>query len=312
MPEAIKWRSKVLLAKIESSYGTDPSPTGGANAILATNVTLSPMEGEDVSRDLEFPYLGAQGSIPAGLRYVLSFSTELVGSGSAGVAPAWGPLARGCGLAETIEADTSVAYTPISDAMESLTFHFWIGATKHVLKGARGTAEVQVNAQAIPRIRWTFTGLWAAPAEASPATPTLTGFKKPVVASKANTPLFTVNGVSLVLRNFTLNLGCDVQPRLLIGREEIKIVDRAEEITAQVEAVPLSTLDPFALAQAQTQIAVALTHGTAAGYIAAISAPTCQVKRPAGYENSQDVLEWPLRLTPLPSSGNDQFSITLT
>ena len=83
-------------------------------------------------------------------------------------------------------------------------------------------------------------------------------------------------------------------------------------LACTVEAVPLTTFNPFALANAQTQIAANIVHGTVAGNIATIAMPTAQVLRPAGYENQQNILEWPLRLTPLPSAGNDQFSITLT
>lgn len=311
MPAALKWRSKILLLKIEASYGVDPAPAA-ANGILATNVELSPMEGDDASRDLEYPYLGAQPMIPTGLRATLSFSTELQGSGTAGTAPAWGPIARACALAQTVNAGVSVVYNPISSSHESVHVYFWIEATRHVMKGCRGTGVLTVDAQGIPRIRWTLTGLFVTPTEQSRVTPTLTGFIAPQVATDANTPTFSVNSVDLVLRGFSLDLGNAVEPRLLIGREEILITNRQEAIAARVEAVPLSTLDPFTLAQAQTQVAVSLVHGTSAGKIATIAAPTCQVMRMSGYENNQDVLEWPLRLTPIPAAGNDQFSIALT
>jgi hypothetical protein len=308
----IKWKSKVILAKIEGSYGVDPTPTGGANAMLMTGVTFTPMEGEDVSRDLEFPYLAAQGKIPVGLRCRLRGKVELVGSGAAGTAPAWGPLLRACGVAETIDAGVSVAYTPITDSMESVTLYFWIGSTKQVVKGVRGTATLRFTAQQIPYIEFDLVGLYGDPAEASPATPTLTGFKKPVIVSKANTPTFTVNSVSLVMRELILALGNQVEPRLLQGSESIIIPDRSETISARVEAVPVSTFDPFALAKAQTSVALSLVHGTAAGYIATLAAPYCQVGRLTGYENQQNILEWPLPLIPLPSAGNDQWSLTLT
>src|ERR1044072_5812257 len=106
--EPIRWREKVLLAKIEATYGVDPAPTGGANAILATNCELRPMEGEDVSRQLERPFLGAQETVAVSLHSILTFSTELAGSGTAGVAPGWGPLARAAAMAQAIVADTSV------------------------------------------------------------------------------------------------------------------------------------------------------------------------------------------------------------
>src|SRR5262245_10392269 len=102
MPAAIRWNLMVLLAKIEGTYATDPTLTGGANAMLVKNCEIRPMEGEDVSRELIQAYLGGQATIPAALRMSLSFETELAGSGVAGTAPGWGPLARGCGLAQTI------------------------------------------------------------------------------------------------------------------------------------------------------------------------------------------------------------------
>lgn len=313
MPSQLKYRQMVLLAKIEQTYGTDPTLTGADNAILAKNVSIQPMEGEDVDRDLILAYLGGHATIPSGLRTVITFETEIAGSGTAGVAPAWGIFMRGAGCAEVIEDDTSVTYSPISDAMESLYIKFWLSGTLHALLGARGTGVATINAQDIPVIRWTFTGLWVAPADVARATPTLTAFKKPLIASKANTPTFTVNAVALVMRNYAFNLGNQVQPRLLIGREEIMIVDRAESIDITVEATPLATFDPYGLANAQTQVPVAIVHGTAAGNIATLSAPTSQVKRPTGYQNNQGVAEWPLSLTPLPTdAGNDQFSLILT
>ena len=52
----IYWRSKILLAKIESTYATDPTPSGAANGILATDIRLTPMDGNDASRELETPF----------------------------------------------------------------------------------------------------------------------------------------------------------------------------------------------------------------------------------------------------------------
>lgn len=312
MPAAIKWKSKIILCKLEATYGVDSAPTGALNAMLMTDVVLQPMEGEDVSRNLERPYLGAQESFPVGLRAVLTGSTELVGSGTPGTAPAWGPLARACALAEVVTPGTSVVYSPISDVHESVVIHFWIGNTRQILKGCRATAVVTINAQGVPVCRWTLTGLFADPAEFARAVPVFTPWKKPVIATTANTPVFTLGGVAFVMRTCEFNLGCDVQPRLLVGREEIMIVDRAEAISCSVEAVPLTTFDPFARAKALTPTAFAVTHGIAAGFITAVTAAVCAVNRLTGYENQQNALEWPLRFTPLPVAGNDQYAITLT
>ncbi|MEX2480197.1 MAG: phage tail tube protein [Gammaproteobacteria bacterium] len=311
MPDPIKWRSTIALAKIETTYGTDAEPVG-SDGMLMTDVQLRPQEGEDVGRELEFAQLGNQGTLVAAVRAVLSGATELVGSGTAGTAPKWGVLARACALAETTQAGVDVVYNPVSDDHESATFYFWKGGTRHVLLGARGTGVIEIPAQGVPRIRWTFTGLYVAPSEETRVTPDLSGFEAPIVGSHANTPAFTVGGESLVLRNFQLDLANDVQPRLLIGREDILIVDRAEVISASVEAVPLTTFDPFAAAKDKTEVAVSITHGTAAGKISTIAAPKCEVQRMTGLENQQGIVEWPLSLSPKFDSGDDQFTITLT
>lgn len=310
---AIYSRLKVLLAKPEETYGVDPTLTGAADAILAKNVSLRPMEGQDVPRNLIQAHLAGEATIPAGLYTVIEFDTELVPSGTAGVAPAWGPLMRGAGFAEVIEEDVSVTYTPVSEGHESLYIKYWLGPTLHALNGARADATITIGAQGIPIIRWTYTGLWVPPADVARAAPTLTAWKKPLVASKKNTPAFSANGVNLVLRSYSLKFGNQVEPRLLIPSEQIMIVNRAEALDLDVEVAPLATFNPFALAEAQTQIPVSIQHGTVAGSKVTISAPMCQVKRPQGSQENQGIEERTLNLSPLPTdAGNDQISIVLT
>lgn len=312
MPAPLLWRSKILLAKIETVYGTDAVPTPAANAILATDVKLLPMEGTDVSRDLDLPYIGPQGTIPNELHAKLSFKVELAPSGTAGTAPAWGTLLRACGCAQTINAATSVVYNPITDSHESATFYLWIGSTRYVLLGARGTARFTINAQGIPYIEFEFTGLFTQPSEQARTTPTLTAFQKPRVASTANTPTFTINAVAMVMRSFELDLRNKVENRFLVGAEAILITQREDMIKTQVEAQPLTSFNPFTLAAAQTAVAVNLVHGTGAGNIATLAAAAAQMQRPQGLENAQDIKEWPLSLMPLPTAGNDQWTLTLT
>lgn len=306
------WKNKILLAKIETAYGTDAAPTGAANAVLATDVTLSPMEGSDVSRDLDLPWFGSQGTVAVDLHAKLAFKVELAPSGVRGTAPAWGPLLRACGMAEVVAAGASVTYNPISAAFESLSLHLWVGATQYRLAGARGTCTLRVGASAIPYLEFEFTGLFAQPAEGARPTPTLTAWKAPKVGSSTNTPTFTIAGTAMVLRSFALAMGNAVEGRFLIGSESVVITDHAETIEATVEAVPLTTLNPYALAAAGTPVAISLVHGTAAGAIATIAAPTAQMQRPAGLENAQNIVEWPLRLVPTPTAGNDQWTLTLT
>ncbi len=309
---ALKWKDKILLAKLEASYGVDPTPTGAANAVLATNITLSPMEGNDVSRDLETPYLGAQATIPTEVHAKLSFKVELSPSGTAGTAPAWGPMLRACAVAETIVAATSVTYNPVTDGHESMTLYMFVGKTLYTLVGARGNCSIAMDAQGIVYLEFEFTGLWVKPAEGTRPTPVLTGYKNPQVATNANTQGFTIDATEFVTRSFKMNLGNAVENRFLIGSESVLITDKSEMVEATVEAVPLTTLDPYDLAQSQSTVALGLVHGTGAGNIASLNIPAAQVQRPQGLANAQNIAEWPLRFVPLPNTGNDQWTLALT
>jgi hypothetical protein len=306
----IRWESKIILAKIETTYGVSSVP-GAGNAMLMTDVELKPMEGEDVSRNLERPYFGAQDELPVGLHSVLTGSVELVASGSLGVAPKWGPLARACALAEVITADTSVVYNPVAANLESVTIFMWIENTRYVMTGVRGKPTLMINAQGIPVIRFELTGLFNAPSEQSRVTPDFTGWQDPLVATTANTPTFAIGGIAFVMRTSELDVGNQVEKRFLIGRDEIIIVDRAAMLSATVEALPLSTFNPFSRAIGLTNTAVSIVHGTTAGYRVGIDAPAGRVRRLTGLQQQQKIKEWPLRVALKPVSGNDDFTITL-
>ena len=305
------WRKKTVLVKLETAYGVDPTPTGAANAVLTTDFKIMPMEGNDVSRNLEQPYLGAQGTLPVELHTKVTFNVELEPSGTAGTAPAWGPLLRACAVAETVTALTSVTYNPVSDNHESVTLWFGLDGTKFVSTGMRGDCSLDFTAQGIPYLRFTFTGLFTQPSEATVPTPILTAYQKPQVVTDTNTT-FSLGGASLVLRKLILALGNDVQPSFLIGEELIDITDKAEAVDFTVKAVPLTTFDPYAAALSDADLALSLVHGNAAGRIATLAMPKIEIQRPQGLEDAQGKVEWPLKAQPLPTAGNDQWTLTLT
>lgn len=311
MAAPIFWRDKRFLFALESTYGVDPGPTGAANAILGMDVTWKPMEGQDQERDLEQPGMGANGTIPTDLHATISFTVDLSASGTAGTAPAWGPLLRACGVAETITAATSVAYTPISESFESGTFHLGVGGTRYVMLGARGKAEFDLSAQATPKIKFEFTGLFKVPSEVAPPAVTLTNWTEPKIVSHQNTPTFTIDATPFVMKSAKLALGNKVEPRFLVGSDRVLITDKSETFETTVEAQPLTTFDPFIMALNREQVAVQLVHGTTPGSIATLSLATAQMQRPS-IGQSQGIKEWPLRLIPRAATQNDQWSLTLT
>lgn len=132
------WRKKVVLAKIEATYGAVVSMTGAANAMLVKDLKIMPMEGQDIERGLDLPWFGNDGTIPADLHVKVTFKIELEGSGTLGVAPRYSVFLRACGLQETIVALTSVTYTPIAPLHESATLTWNVDGLQQLVKGLRG------------------------------------------------------------------------------------------------------------------------------------------------------------------------------
>lgn len=305
-----KFRNKLLLAKIESVYGTDPVPTGGANSILAKDFDLTPMNSEVEKRNLARPYLGNDESIPVGIHRQLSFKVEMASSGAAGTAPKWGPLLRACGFAETITVATMVEYEPVSAGEESITLHFHMGPNRFKFLGARGAPSIVLDAKRIPHLEFNFLGLFvAATAETTP-TPDFAGFPTPKPAGKVNTPTFTLHGQALRTDRLQLGLGVDVQYRELVGGQSVEIVDRQPAGSVGIEEVALATIDFFDRAEKVTLGALQLIHGVGAGNIVQIDAPRVQVGVPK-HRDSQGISMLDIPLTLVPDTGDDEIKITV-
>ena len=97
-------RNAVILAKIESTAGTDASPTGSLDAILIESPTIS-NDPDLVSTNEVTGSLDTSPSITGGLRTSLSFSVVLRGTSAAGTAPRFGRLLQACGWSETTQSE---------------------------------------------------------------------------------------------------------------------------------------------------------------------------------------------------------------
>ena len=130
---AIRSLKQVLLAKPEITYATDPVPTGAANAMLVSNVKLNPLNATEIDRKVVTPYFSNLGKVIADTHVTIDFDVEIAASGVLGTAPAWGTLMKGCALAETVVAATSVTYSPVSTgrAIADLVSEYRRKAARH-------------------------------------------------------------------------------------------------------------------------------------------------------------------------------------
>lgn len=303
------YRKLAVLAKIETVEGTDAVPTGLANAIQMNNVTITPLAGDQVSRDLLLPYLGQQGVILTGTYATISGQVEIAGAGAAGDVPGYGPLLRMCALAETITPDTDVQYDPISGAFEAGTLYFNHDGVRHILLGAKGNVSANLTPKQIPHFTFTLTGLLGTISDAALPSVDYTAFQVPLPVNKANTTL-SLHGTAAVAESVAIDLGNQVETRFLIGAESVQVVDRNPSGTCVVEARLLATTNWFARAQARTRGALAAQHGTVAGNIVMFDAPAVEIGRPTEGQ-TQKIINYSLPLMLCTDAGDDEFKITV-
>ena len=306
---SLYFRKKALLVKPEMTYAVNSTPTGGSNAMLVSQIEITPMEGQEISRETEQVFLGAQGNIQAGLHVSGKCMVEMAGSGTVDTPPAYAPVLTCCRLSETITEDSDVAYaTNSADTPGSNTVTLNIGGHKHTMLGVRGNLTGDVTMGQIARFGWDFKGLFGTPVDAALPSTTLSAFTEPVRVSKANTA-FTLHGATLGMTKFTFDLGNQVNYRENSEEELIHIPDRKVVGSVTFDAVSISTKNFFSIAAAGTLGALQMVHGTAAGNIVQVAAPAVQLGRPT-YSNGDGVLQMTIPLLFVPDAGDDEIVIT--
>lgn len=306
-------RRRLILAKIESIYGTDPTPTGSADAILVRNLEIQPLVAETVNRDLVRPYMGQADQLLAQVRVEVSFEVELAGSGTAGTAPAYGPVLRSCGLSETVVGGTSVTYAPESSGFESVTIYYHEDGIRHKVTGCRGTFELNGEVGQIPVIAFTMTGIYNAPTDETLPTPTYANQADPLIFKQGNTTSFDMFSYSGCMQSYNFTMANEVIYRELVGcTKEVLITNRAPSGTVVIEAPTITAKDFFTVATGTSTGSIDFQHGQTAGNIVTVT--TAQSDLGNLTYSDQDgiqMLNVPFIAVPT-SAGNDELSLAYT
>ena len=315
-------RNTAILAKIESTYGTDSTPTEGANALLVSNVSINPLSAANVDRDLVRPYMGASEQLVGPANIELSFDIELSGAGAAGTAAAYGPLLRACGFAETLSASIRAEYNLVTPVADSVSIYYFSDGVKHIAKGCRGTLLLKMSAGGRPVLSFKFLGLDGGVTAASPSALTLTAFKTPTVISEPNTGDLTfgatytaatptlTGGTGYPSQGIELDLGNAVNYTPLLGGESVDISQRQVTGKILLDLTAAQEVTFMASVKANTQQSLGLMHGTTAGYKVMIFMPAAQLINLSKSEvNGKLMIGYDIRA--LPSSGNDELKIVV-
>lgn len=198
-------RRSVLLAKVESTYGTDAAPVAGTDAVLVEN----PSWGFTGQRMLEQPAvkhtLGSRQHIFGGTLFQVTCTVALKGSGTAGTPPEFGPLLRACGMGETIDT-ASVEYSPVSENLESVTLYYYEDGTLYKVVGCRGTFTLEATAGEYGKLNFTFTGRLAGESDSTISPPTYHATTPPPVISGG----FSADGYAAVIAALNIDAGLQI------------------------------------------------------------------------------------------------------
>lgn len=316
MPRYI--RNTVILAKVETTVGTDAVPTGAADAVLVSDMTITPLDAQNIDRSLVRGYFGGAEQLVGPASVKVGFTVELAGSGTAATAPQWGDLLLGCAMAESLLATPNrVEYLPISTALKTLTIYYYDDGVLHKLLASMGTATLSAKVGERPVLRFEFTALDGGISAAS-ASATLTAWKTPVAMTKANVVDITLGatyatgaitgGTVYASTGLELNLGNQVGFTPLLSTETIDITDRQITGSMMLDLTAANEVSFMATVKANTTQSLALTIGTTAGNKIIIHAPAVQLINPSKQElNGKRLIGYDLRL--VPNAGNDELRI---
>ena len=309
-------RKKFLIAKIETTYGTDPSPVGGSDAVQVTNLELTPIESDNVQAAAFQGFLGnsTRGTLVANKRVSVTFDVELAGSGAAGTAPAFGPLLKACGLSQTVVSSVSVTYAPVSSSFDSATIYCFYDGTQHKITGARGTVSFNMTAGQFAVASFNFIGIYNAPdGTALSGSFTVANQAAALEVNDTNVTTATFHGVtSSRIESFDLALNNELLYKETASNQEVLITNRAPGGTAVIEAPAIGTTDFFGKAVAVATGSTSLVLGATGGNIVTVNAAQTDITG-CSYADTNGVIALSMPYLALPTTaGNNEMSLVFT
>jgi hypothetical protein len=306
-------RKTVVLAKLESTYGTDPTPDGTNDAILVSNPDLK-VDGAMLTRDYVRASLSPISHAIGKKKVTISFETDLKGSGAAGTAPETSPLWQSCGMDETIVASTSVTYDPeaVSTEVKSCTMYVYFDGLMHEINGCRGSFSITMEAGNFGKVSWNFEGKYVKPTDTALVTGTFDSTIPQIIQSSSftvNSYAATINALAFDIAN---TIGSPGDVNSADGYGNMHITGRDSNGSLDPEAVLVATEDFWGDWADATGVAVTITIGATAGNICDIDMPNI-VYREIGYGDREGIRTYQIPFTAAETaSTNDEISIVYT
>lgn len=226
----------VVLAAVETVYGTDATPTAAANAMrVKADLTLHDGDQEDLNYDAGRG--GSKGAVQRNKRVTGSLTGYVAGSGEVDTPPAIGVLLQMCGLKPTITAAEKVVYAPVSANQDSCTLHVFRGKIKHVARGVRANMEVSLGPDALPKFTFNnLIGLFVDPTQVADfQSADFSQFENPLVTDPVSITKCNLFGRAVNMSSMTFRLGNTVTYRAVTNDESAQITARMPQLEATIE-----------------------------------------------------------------------------
>jgi hypothetical protein len=313
-------KKTVVLVKVETTSGTDAVPTGADNAIQVMDLSITPLDANNVDTNYITNYLGGGVQLVGTASVKCSFSVLLAGSATAATAPKWGALLQGCANAETtgLTVPNRVEYLPATDSLKTVTIYWYDDGLLHKLLGCFGNVKLSAKSGEAPKLTFDFVGLDGGVSAAANATAVLTGWKTPVGITKANVTDINLGctysagalsgGTAYNSTGLTIDWGNTVEFAPMLTTEEVVLSDRNMVGTMSIELTAAQEVTQMAAVKANTLQGVGFIIGTATGNKIMLHMPSVQLINPKKEDFAgKRIIGFDMRV--LPVSGNDELRI---
>jgi hypothetical protein len=300
-----------LAGKVETVEGTKETLTLN-ECVLVKGAIFAPAV-EMYQRDLLRGTMSRDPALSGQRSAKISFTMEMAGSGNKGVAPSWGPFMKGCGFNETISANNSVTYTPLTNNMtNSMTLATYQDGVIKRMWGARGNVKITIEAGKPGLLDFAFEGCDWELVDGALLAPTYPTIVPPVFMNSS----LTVDSYAAILAKVELDVANTLQKRESInsvsGFLSTLITGRNPKGSMDPELVTKATYDFYGKMQTPGTLgSLTMSANGATGNIVTITCPKVR------YVNITDQDRGGLRtlgldFAPCVNSADDEISIVLT
>lgn len=309
--------TSIILAKVEPVYGTYTAPAPATDAVVVFGYNPTPLESEQVRRQIERGFPGTYPSKRTAKRARDPFSVELCGSGAVATPAQFAPLLRAClfgAPVPTVATDCAYPLASTGDGSSISLLSYKGELARMRRKGVRGNVTMDFTERQLPFLGFDLIGLIEGASTVDAGVPTgvvLPTYPAPVEVNLDNTAV-QLGGATLGLKQLTINFGLKTEyysttgGRAVIFGKDDSGDRRSITGSARFEMPDPATKNYFADLDSDVALAFSLIHGTIAGNIVELTSARTFISN-VSISVEQGKLFLNVDLEFVPTAANNEF-----